>query len=133
MRTPFRINQLIANARLRLPLISSHTAIRLGITKRVNIVENKRPKRITFASGDHISNTPLIPNAIGTKPEMVVSDVNIIGRNRNHLSLTIFHHLQSESYSEFFHPTFVIKLRFHRESVVVCPDQGGGFWFAYPN
>lgn len=63
--------------------MSSKIAIKQGTAKSVNPVEISKPNKITFAKGDHIPDDPPMPNAIGNKPAMIVSDVRIIGRRRN--------------------------------------------------
>ena len=68
---------------------SSTIAIKLGIIKSVKIVENKSPNKITFAKGAHISDCPPIPKANGTKPEIVVKDVRIMGLSLNLPASTI--------------------------------------------
>ena len=64
-------------------------ATKLGMIKRVSMVETNNPNNITFANGAHVSEVPPNPNAIGTRPEMVVNDVKMIGRKRNLPASTI--------------------------------------------
>ena len=47
----------------------------IGITNRVNTVENARPQTIAVATGPQINEVPAKPVANENKPAMVVSEV----------------------------------------------------------
>ena len=60
-----------------------------GMTNNVSTVETSNPKRITFASGDQRADFPPMPTAIGIRPDIVVTEVRMIGRSRKRPAFTM--------------------------------------------
>ena len=50
--------------------------------ERMRTVPKPRPHMMAVAMGDHRIDSPPSPKAIGAKPNMVVSEVRIMGRMR---------------------------------------------------